>query len=67
MRIKSIKVKKSPNQDHLLLIIKTTDKQLFQFEIHQGLAWRVRHMIHKKLGFDEGELALGQRIGRWQG
>lgn len=65
LKIVKIKVKKSPYDGFLTVVIHTQAGQQLRFEIAHGLAWRVRHMIHKKLGFDEGEMAFGQRIGRW--
>lgn len=65
-KIKSMKVKRSDRPKHLVLVIKTDDKQVFLFEIHQGLAWRIRHKIHKLLGFDEQEMAAGRRYA-WYG
>jgi hypothetical protein len=64
-RITKIKVRRSANEGFLVLIIHTPAAGRFELEIAHGLAWRVRHMIHKKLGFDEGEIALGQHLGRW--
>jgi hypothetical protein len=64
-KIKSMKIKKSANEQHLVFVIRTTDRQVFEFEIHQGLAWRMRHRIHKLLGFDESELNFGRRYAQW--
>jgi len=67
LKVKSMKIKKSDRPQHLVMVIRTEDKQVFLFEIHQGLAWRMRHRIHKLLGFDDQEMAAGRRYAWYRG
>ena len=66
-RVQSFKLKKSILDKHIKIIIYTEAGERFEFNMHQGLAWRLRHHIHRALGFDPSEIARGQRFSQWHG